>query len=776
MRFERGGLTPLRWAVLSLVLFGAAVPAHAQLRTQPYVTGLSFPVGFIPDPTAPNRFFVVEQMGRIRVVVDGVLLAEDFLDITALVTPRTPIEAERGLLGMVLAPDYATSGRFFIMFTRAGASPDERGDNVISRLTWSPNPLRADAASRFDLRWGSAAGPAYIEHSSRSSHNGGAMAFGSDGYLYIGLGDGGGNGDPDNNAQNPMELKGKILRIDVNVPDDDPQGYRIPPDNPFVDSQPIAALPEIWAVGVRNPWRLTFDDPALGGTGALLIADVGQDRWEEVTYEPAGMGGRNYGWRILEGTNDYFNPDVPDYAAPAPAFLPLTNPSLEYFHSAGVSLVEGYSLTGGYIYRGQGLGPAMRGRYFFSDFGLAKIWSAQVNPQGDTAAFSDIVEHTASMMPGRLSSFAVDLNGELYLVRYGATNQGVVSRVCGFTVTPIVTSFSTAGGTGTIHVTAPPGCSWSVADVAPGVILVSNSEMTGSGIVQFRMTGNSSGSDRELTLRVAGQTITLSQRVTAGLRGDINGDDRVDLLWQHADGRLAAWFMDGTRMREGGPLGAAPLSDPAWRIAASGDFDGDASSDVIFQHGTNGRIVAWLMSGTVVLAGLDVGEVPETAWKIRGAADMNADGWLDLVWQHEEDGRLAVWLMHGTTLTEGRLIDMPLVPDRDWRIVAVADLNADGSPDFVWRNQANGVLATWLMNGLQYLDGVLLSPARVDDPHWKIAAAGDFNGDGSPDLIWHHHGTGMIAAWLMRGYQLVQGVLLTPDTVADTGWKIAGPK
>ena len=157
----------------------------------------------------------------------------------------------------------------------------------------------ADAASRFDLRWGSARES--VIRQPFANHNGGNLVFGPDGYLYIGLGDGGNGNDPQNHAQNPNSLLGKMLRIDVNVPDSHPTGYTIPPDNPFLRGQPVPALPEIWSIGLRNPWRYSFDDPARGGTGALIIADVGQNAWEEINYEPRNRGGRNYGWRNREG-------------------------------------------------------------------------------------------------------------------------------------------------------------------------------------------------------------------------------------------------------------------------------------------------------------------------------------------------------------------------------------------------------------------------------------------------------------------------------------------
>ena len=200
---------------------------------------------------------------------------------------------ERGLLGLAFAPDYASSGRFYVNFTNSS------GDTVVARFIRSSTPTLADPSSRFDLQL---EGTRRFVSQPFSNHNGGHLAFGPDGNLYIGLGDGGSGNDPDHRAQNPNELLGKMLRIDVNVPANDSSGYRIPPDNPFLGAS--IARDEIWAFGLRNPWRYSFDDVARGGTGALVIADVGQNSREEINYEPRGAGGRNYGWRNFEGTRE----------------------------------------------------------------------------------------------------------------------------------------------------------------------------------------------------------------------------------------------------------------------------------------------------------------------------------------------------------------------------------------------------------------------------------------------------------------------------------------
>ena len=429
-----------------ITLFGWAAASEAQsLRTVVYTSGFSFPVAFVQDPTNRAVQFVVQKAGRIRVVRNGAALAADFLDLTTAISSV----GEQGLLGFAFAPDYATSGRFFVNFTNAA------GDTVVARFKRSTtNPLIADITSRFDLRWGGPGGPAFIDQPF-ANHNGGHLAFGPDGFLYIGLGDGGSGGDPRNIAQNPSELLGKMLRVDVNVPDSDPIGYQVPSDNPFVGV--VGTRPEIWSFGLRNPWRYSFDDPARGGTGALIIGDVGQGSWEEVDYEPANRGGRNYGWRRREGAHDY------DTTLP-PAFLPLVDPIHDYDRAAG------QSITGGYAYRGFGLGPAYQGRYFFADFIQGRVWSIGLTIDSSTgeAQRMNIFDHSCelggSAMLGNVSAFGLDADGELYVVNFTA---GTIVKVLGAGSAAAPGDFY-CDGKSDIAVYRPSNGTWYVVPSAPG--------------------------------------------------------------------------------------------------------------------------------------------------------------------------------------------------------------------------------------------------------------------------------------------------------------------
>jgi glucose/arabinose dehydrogenase len=393
--------------VLALGALLVAGVADAQLRTRVHASGFSSPIAFVQDPVDRTLQYVVEQGGRIRIVRSGTVLPTDFLTLTPFVRSG----GEQGLLGLAFAPDFSSSGRFYVNFTNTS------GDTVVSRFRKAADGLVADPTSRFDLRWNGVGAPAVIPQPF-SNHNGGHLAFGPDGFLYIGLGDGGSGDDPDHRAQNPAELLGKMLRIDVNVALTHPTGYTVPAGNPFIGRAPANTRPEVWSYGLRNPWRYTFDDPARGGTGALVIADVGQNAWEEIDYEPRGAGGRNYGWRNREGAHNNVT------SRPA-AFQPLTDPVFEYSHSSG------QSITGGYIYRGSALPAAFRGRYFFADYVSGRIWSIAlaVDARGEAVA-SDLRDHTPELSAtgalGSISAFGIDSDGEMYLVSH---SRGVIHKI-----------------------------------------------------------------------------------------------------------------------------------------------------------------------------------------------------------------------------------------------------------------------------------------------------------------------------------------------------------
>ncbi len=316
-----------------------------------------------------DRLFIVEQGGMIYAIEDGEM--SDFMDATVLVSRNAN---ERGLLGLAFHPDFATNGTFFINYT------DSNGDTVVARYQVTSDGNQADMDSgAFIIRIGQP----------YPNHNGGDIAFGPDGYLYVGMGDGGSAGDPQGYGQNPQSLLGKMLRLDV----DNGSPYAIPTDNPYATVNDQLA-PEIWSWGLRNPWRFSFDR----ATGDLYIADVGQNQWEEVNFQPAASpGGENYGWNIMEGSQRYSGEPVIDG---------LVNPFAEYNHG------QGCSVTGGYVYRGAAL-PDLQGVYFFGDYCSGIIWASYRDAAGEwqTNVFMDTNL--------TISSFGLDDAGELYLVNHG---------------------------------------------------------------------------------------------------------------------------------------------------------------------------------------------------------------------------------------------------------------------------------------------------------------------------------------------------------------------
>ncbi len=316
---------------------------------------------------------MLEKAGRIRIIRDGTLLATPFLDIESM----TNAAGERGLLGLAFDPAYAATGLFFVNHT------DTNGDTRILRFSRGASADVADPASLTVVL--------EIDQPA-SNHNGGTIAFAPDGMLYVGMGDGGGGGDPDGNGQNRRTLLGSMLRIDLGA-----LPYTVPADNPFVGD--TAAAPEIWAYGLRNPWRFSFDRV----TGDLWIGDVGQGSVEEISFESAGgPGGLNFGWNRLEGSTCY---------AADPCDLPgAVPPVYEYPHP------DGCSVTGGYVYRGTAL-PSLAGRYLFGDY--CGGWIRSLGWDG--SALTDVLDHPELGTVAQLVSFGEDADEELYVVSLGGT-------------------------------------------------------------------------------------------------------------------------------------------------------------------------------------------------------------------------------------------------------------------------------------------------------------------------------------------------------------------
>jgi glucose/arabinose dehydrogenase len=361
-----------------------AKPDGAQYRFVEVVSGFNRPLFVTHAGDGSGRLFIVEQDGPIYIFAKGERLQTPFLDLTDLVSRSAN---ERGLLGLAFHPKYKDNGLFFVNYT------DKNGDTIIERYKVS-----ASDPNTANDRSGT---PIIKIDQPYANHNGGDVVFGPDGYLYIGMGDGGSAGDPQNNGQNPKALLGKMLRLDVNNADGKP--YAVPPDNPFVGDARFA--PEIWALGLRNPWRSSFDRQ----TGDFYIADVGQNAWEEVNFQPASSkGGENYGWNYLEGTHRYANAQNP---------RDLVMPFAEYNHG------QGCSITGGYVYRGPSLKP-LQGVYLFGDYCSGLVWGSYRDAAGNwqTTEFKQ-TEYT-------ISSFGEDEAGEVYLVDHGgavlrlATNGG----------------------------------------------------------------------------------------------------------------------------------------------------------------------------------------------------------------------------------------------------------------------------------------------------------------------------------------------------------------
>jgi glucose/arabinose dehydrogenase len=431
-------LTLVTSSLLSMpVAFAADWP---EIELEERWTGLSRPVQMTHAGDGSGRLFVVEQAGRIRLIDDGELVATPFLDIS----DRVSCCGERGLLGLAFPPGYSSKGYFYVNYT--GAS----GDTVVARFLVTGDPSAADAGSEEVI---------LTIDQPYSNHNGGQLAFGPDGYLYIGTGDGGSGGDPQNNAQDRLSLLGKILRIDV---ESGSGPYAIPEGNPFADVDD--AQPEIWALGLRNPWRFSFDTE----TGDLFIADVGQGDYEEINVQPAAStGGENYGWRILEGSHCYESDPCDTRGLELPVF--------EYDHSLGCSV------TGGFVSR-SGTWPRLDGVYLFGDYCSGRVWG--LREAGDSWEERQLAETGFS-----ISGFGIDELGAVYVLDYGSgTVAAVTDSVEVLPYRALVPAVA--------HLTGSGGTPWR-ADLAV-------------------VNGGDSTVTMELTYRGGGHEITRTESITSG--------------------------------------------------------------------------------------------------------------------------------------------------------------------------------------------------------------------------------------------------------------------
>jgi glucose/arabinose dehydrogenase len=370
------------------------------IEFQEVASGLNKPVFITHANDGSGRLFIVEQGGRIRILKNGTLLETSFLDIGSIVKTTS---GEQGLLGLAFHPSYGTNGKFFVVIT-APRTGDADG-SVLTLRQYSVsagNPDIADPNSGTTVLM--------IDHPNYSNHNGGTIAFGIDGYLYWSTGDGGGAGDPNNNGQNLTSLLGKILRIDV----DTGSPFTVPASNPFYGNPDSSIKKEIWAYGLRNPWRMSFDRL----THDLYIADVGQSAREEIDFQvSSSTGGENYGWRVMEGSSCYNSPSGCDQNEKV---LPI----VEYDHTLGCSV------TGGYVYRGE-LYSSLKGLYLFSDYCSGNIWAASQN--GGTWSASLITDTDFS-----ITTFGEDELGELYLASF---SDGRIYRVSASTFIDALPSY-----------------------------------------------------------------------------------------------------------------------------------------------------------------------------------------------------------------------------------------------------------------------------------------------------------------------------------------------
>lgn len=608
------------------ITFGLAFTLHAGTLLERVGSGFVNPI-YVTAPSDSVNVFIAEQGGLVKSLNPESGVSQTFIDLSSSIASG----GERGLLGLEFAPDYASTNRLYVNYTNLS------GDTVISRIVKTVSSFTEEVLLTINQPF--------------SNHNGGWIGFGPDGHLYIATGDGGAGNDPQNNSQNTASLLGKMLRIDVSGS----SGYTIPMGNPYNN--------EIFAIGLRNPWRASFDRV----TGDLYIGDVGQGAREEISYLAAGTGaGSNFGWRLREGTIA-----TPGVGGPLPGAI---DPIYDYLHGSGS--LEGFSVTGGYAYRGSCV--SLQGKYIFADYINPQIWSID-NTTG--ANITNITSDFTIIGGGSLnsiSSFGEDSKGELYLVDH----DGDIFRVG-----PVESSskFRDFNGDGNVD------------------ILWRNS-VTNQTSVHYH--------DDILRLEVKNTShfVGGSWRV-AGV-GDFDGDSKADILWRNTnDGRIVLHYMDGEQLLGGGAT--TQHVGLNWKIAGVGDMDADNKADIIWRNINDGRTVIHYMDGqTFLFAELSPVQIGLN-WELVAIADFNGDNGTDFVWRRIDNGIVVIHFLVGVDLLESLQTDFRV--GIKWTLIGADDFNGDGNADILWRRMSDGISVIHYMNENTYVDRGVLSDQMSTD-------------------------------------------------------------
>ena len=641
------------------------------------------PVFVCAPPGDTSRLFVVERTGAIKIIdlTSGQVLSTPFLDVSSQILT----DGERGLLGLAFDPNFATNGFFYVNLSSTN------GNTEIRRYQVSSNPNVANPASATTIL--------SINQSEFNNHKGGWLGFGPDGDLYISVGDGGGSGNPLHTGQDINSLRGKILRIDVDSPPDPGLNYHIPADNPFV-GQPGAD--EIFALGLRNPWRPSFDR----ATGTFYIADVGQDTWEEIDI---GQNGANYGWNHFEGPALFPGGD-------AISTGPVVAPIYSYNHN-GMSA----SITGGYVYRGDG--DALQDQYFFADFVQGKVFTLAFNGSAWVATdrTSQIVTDVGALtLP---SSFGEDGSGNLYIVDLGGNI---------FRLTPTVFSAPPPAGT-TADMILRRGADgmYEIYDIGNNTILaafqlgqigtewqfVSHRPFYGSDSGDMLLRSSTTGgfelydiSNNQITGAAFLGTVGMEWQVMGF--GDFSSRGESDMILRNSNtGGLQVYDISNNQFTGTAFMGAVGLN---WQFSGVGNFSSRGTSDMLLRNSNTGGLQVYDINSNQITGTAFIGTIgPE--WQFSGVGNFSGvPGESDLLLRNVNTGGLEVYNINNNQLTGAAFLG---TVGLDWQFAGIAPIHATGASDLVLRNVNSGAFEVYDIANNQIVGAATLGSIGLD---WQL--------------------------------------------------------